>query len=85
MAGGQSPAHARELLDDEQAHAERVLLEVRLADGLDLAVLDPAARRAVGALVADGLLDGRAALAGRGVLTLRGRMLADTVVRALLP
>ena len=85
LAAGASPAHAREVLDDEQAHAERVLLEVRLADGLDLAVLDPAARRAVAGLVADGLLDGRCAVAGRGVLTLRGRMLADTVVRALLP
>ncbi|HKG49108.1 MAG TPA: radical SAM family heme chaperone HemW [Actinomycetales bacterium] len=85
LAQGQSPAHAREVLDPEQAHAERVLLEVRLADGLDLAVVDPAGRLAVAGLVADGLLDGRAALAGRGVLTLRGRMLADTVVRALLP
>jgi putative oxygen-independent coproporphyrinogen III oxidase len=85
LARGASPAHAREVLDDEQAHAERVLLEVRLADGLELAVLDSAARRAVGALVADGLLDGRRAVAGRAVLTLRGRMLADTVVRALLP
>ena len=85
LAHGASPAHAREVLDPEQAHAERVLLEVRLADGLDLGVLDPAGRRAVAGLVGDGLLDGRAALAGRGVLTLRGRMLADTVVRALLP
>jgi putative oxygen-independent coproporphyrinogen III oxidase len=85
LASGASPAHAREVLDDDQAHAERVLLEVRLADGLDLGVLDPAGRRAVAGLVGDGLLDGRAALAGRGVLTLRGRMLADTVVRALLP
>jgi putative oxygen-independent coproporphyrinogen III oxidase len=85
LARGHSPAHAREVLDAEQAHAERVLLEVRLADGLDLAVLDPAGRRAVAGLVADGLLDGRRALAGRAVLTLRGRMLADTVVRALLP
>jgi putative oxygen-independent coproporphyrinogen III oxidase len=85
LARGHSPAHAREVLDAEQAHAERVLLEVRLADGLDLAVLDPAGRRAVAGLVADGLLDGRRAVAGRGVLTLRGRMLADTVVRALLP
>jgi len=31
------------------------------------------------------VLDGRAALAGRAVLTLRGRLLADTVVRALAP
>ena len=32
-----------------------------------------------------GLVDGRAAIAGRLVLTLRGRLLADAVVRRLLP
>ena len=45
-------------------------------------VLSPAGRRAVAGLVANGLLDGRAAVAGRAVLTLRGRLLADTVVVA---
>jgi putative oxygen-independent coproporphyrinogen III oxidase len=85
LARGASPAHAREVLDHDQALAERVLLQVRLVDGLDLGVLEPVGRRAVAGLVADGLLDGRRALAGRGVLTRRGRLLADTVVRALLP
>jgi oxygen-independent coproporphyrinogen-3 oxidase len=66
-------------------HAERVLLEVRLADGLDLAVVPEPERSAVAGLIADGLLEGKAALAGRGRLPLRGRLLADPVVRALLP
>lgn len=79
-----SPAHLREVLDDEQRHTERVLLGIRLRDGLPLNVLTAGGRRAVAALVADGLLDGRRAVAGRGRLTLRGRLLADTVVRALL-
>jgi oxygen-independent coproporphyrinogen-3 oxidase len=85
LAAGRSPAHARERLDDEQRHAERVLLEVRLVEGLDLEVLPVAERQAVAGLVADGLLDGAAALEGRARLTLRGRLLADTVGRALLP
>ena len=85
LAAGRSPAKAREVLDDVQRHAERVLLEVRLADGLDLAVVPEPERSAVAGLIADGLLEGKAALAGRGRLTLRGRLLADTVVRALLP
>ncbi|WP_426566449.1 radical SAM family heme chaperone HemW [Angustibacter sp. McL0619] len=85
LAGGLSPAAAREILSADQQHAEQVLLGVRMADGLDLAVLDPGGRRAVAALVADRLVDGPAALAGRAVLTRRGRLLADTVVRALLP
>jgi oxygen-independent coproporphyrinogen-3 oxidase len=39
----------------------------------------------VAGLIAEGLVDGRAAIAGRVVLTLRGRLLADAVVRRLLP
>lgn len=83
LASGRSPAAARELLGPQDVRLERVLLAVRLREGLDLAVLPDGARLAVAGLVADGLLDGRAAIRGRAVLTLRGRLLADTVVRAL--
>ena len=41
-------------------------------------------RGAIAGLIADGLIDGRAALNGRVVLTLNGRLLADAVVRRLL-
>ncbi|MGM1029934.1 MAG: radical SAM family heme chaperone HemW [Actinomycetota bacterium] len=82
---GTSPALAREVLDDETRRVERVLLESRIADGLPVAVLEPDGRRAVAGLIAEGLVDGGAALAGRVVPTLRGRLLADAVVRRLLP
>jgi oxygen-independent coproporphyrinogen-3 oxidase len=85
LAEGTSPAAGRETLTGEQRHDEEVLLGVRLREGLPLDVLDAAGRRAVAGLVADGLVDGRAAVGGRRVvLTLRGRLLADTVVRSLL-
>ncbi|GAA5156122.1 radical SAM family heme chaperone HemW [Nocardioides marinquilinus] len=86
LAAGRSPAQAREVLDDETRRIERVLLEVRLREGLALDVLDDAGRAAVPDVVADGLgvvedeADG-----GRLVLTRRGRLLADAVVRAVLP
>jgi oxygen-independent coproporphyrinogen-3 oxidase len=82
MAAGLSPGHGREVLDAESRRVERVLLELRLREGLDRAVLDPTGLAAVPALVADGLL-----LPGDGplVLTRRGRLLADAVVRGLLP
>lgn len=83
LAAGHSPAAARELLDADDVTLERVLLGVRLSEGLDLAAVSAAGRRAVAGLVADGLVDGTAAVRGRAVLTLRGRLLADTVVRAL--
>jgi putative oxygen-independent coproporphyrinogen III oxidase len=84
LATGLSPAAGRELLDTEQLRAEQVLLGVRLASGMPVALLEPAARTGVAALVADGLVDGRRAVTGEVVLTRRGRLLADTVVRALL-
>jgi oxygen-independent coproporphyrinogen-3 oxidase len=85
LASGQSPAAAREVLTGEQAHVERVLLELRLVEGLAVDVLDDAGRRAAEHAAAEGLLDGGALSDGRLVLTLRGRLLADGVVRDLLP
>jgi oxygen-independent coproporphyrinogen-3 oxidase len=85
LASGASPAAGRETLTDEQRYDERVLLGVRLAGGLPLADLQDEGRQAVGGLIADGLLDGTAAVRDRAaVLTRRGRLLADTVVRRLL-
>jgi oxygen-independent coproporphyrinogen-3 oxidase len=83
IAAGVSPAAGREALGAETRRVEAVLLGTRLADGLPVAALDASGRTAVAALIADGLVDGRAAIAGRVVLTLRGRLLADAVVRRL--
>ena len=84
LADGGSPAQAREVLTAAERYEERVLLGVRLAEGLPLAALSPAGREEVAGLVADGLADPSAALAGRRlVLTRRGRLLADGVVRRL--
>jgi len=95
-----SPAAAREVLDDETRRVERVMLETRLVTGLPLDVLDDAGRAAVDDLVRDGLAElsavevagaaSRVSVDGRArdrrlVLTRRGRLLADAVVRALLP
>nr|WP_227464354.1 radical SAM family heme chaperone HemW [Nocardioides lijunqiniae] len=82
LASGASPAHAREVLDPESRRVERVLLELRLRDGLDPRVLDAAGLGAVPRLVDSGLLEPGTE---RLVLTRRGRLLADAVVRDLLP
>lgn len=84
IQAGVSPAHQRELLDAETRRVERVLLGVRLADGLPTAELDEAGRLAVAGLIADELVEPKPAFAGRVVLTLRGRLLADAVVHRLL-
>jgi len=81
VGDGVSPAHAREVLDPETRRVERVLLETRLRSGLPLEVLDDAGRAAVPDLVERGLVEPGDPL----VLTTRGRLLADAVVRDLLP
>ncbi len=89
-----SPAAAREVLDDETRRVERVLLETRLVTGLPLSVLDEPGRAAVPTLVGDGFAElsaaevaitASAADSSVLVLTRRGRLLADAVVRTLLP
>jgi len=82
---GLSPGYARECLDAEAQRVERVLLLLRLSDGLPLDVLDEAGRRAAGAEVDAALLDPAAFAAGVAVLTQRGRLVADGIVRRLLP
>ncbi|RJL26480.1 radical SAM family heme chaperone HemW [Bailinhaonella thermotolerans] len=77
---GHSPAHAREILTEDDRAIERVMLELRLASGYPLDLLDP---RGAARALADGLLEPAAYASGRAVLTLRGRLLADAVVRDL--
>jgi len=84
LAAGDSPEAGREELTDAERSTERVMLRLRLASGLPLSLLDDAGRAAAERAAADGLLDPAALIGGRGVLTRRGRLLADAVVHALL-
>jgi putative oxygen-independent coproporphyrinogen III oxidase len=84
LAAGVSPAAGRETLSAETRRTEAVLLRSRIVDGLPIELLEPEGRRAVAGLIADGLVEGAAALRGLVVLTRPGRLLADAVVRRLL-
>jgi putative oxygen-independent coproporphyrinogen III oxidase len=81
LAEGASPGLARELLTDDDRHMEDVMLRVRLRDGIPLDRVD--ATGAARAL-SDGLLEPHAYERGRLVLTLKGRLLADAVIRDVL-
>ena len=83
LARGESPAQDAELLDDADRALEAVMLGLRLRDGLPLTALTATGRARAGAAVAEGLLEAPAHAAGRAVLTDRGRLLADAVVRDL--
>ncbi|MEU1590139.1 radical SAM family heme chaperone HemW [Micromonospora sp. NPDC005710] len=85
LAAGASPGLAREVLTVDEAHMEDVMLRLRLASGLPLSVLDATGRAGAERALAGGLLAADEYAGGRAVLTLRGRLLADAVVRDLLP
>ncbi len=81
-----SPAAGREQLDSETAALERILLESRTSAGMSIdqiKKLQPGSELAISQLIADGLIEGPQAIAGKLLLTLKGRLLADAVVRAL--
>jgi putative oxygen-independent coproporphyrinogen III oxidase len=81
LADAALPIAGFERLDTDALHTEEVMLKTRLRQGLPLDRLGDAERERAEAVVADGLLvsDG-----DRLVLTPRGRLLADAVVRTLL-
>jgi oxygen-independent coproporphyrinogen-3 oxidase len=85
LAEGVSPGAGREVLTGAQRRDEDVMLRLRLAEGLALSTLDDAGREAARRALDDGLLDPGGYSSGRAVLTMRGRLLADAVVRDLLP
>jgi oxygen-independent coproporphyrinogen-3 oxidase len=81
LASAALPVAGFEQLDAGALHTEDVLLKTRLRQGLPLDRLGVAERERAEEVVADGLLvsDG-----DRLILTPRGRLLADAVVRTLL-
>ncbi len=81
LADGLLPVAGFEALDDGDRHTEEVLLRVRLREGLPVSVLNDAEYGRAEGVIADGLLMPRS---DRLVLTGRGRLLADRVVRTLL-
>jgi putative oxygen-independent coproporphyrinogen III oxidase len=84
LESGASPAAGRELLDSDARQTERVMLGIRLREGLSMLDVPRGSHEKVPQLVTWGLADQAAFQDGRIVLTRRGRLLADAVVRDLL-
>ncbi|MDN4472489.1 radical SAM family heme chaperone HemW [Demequina zhanjiangensis] len=83
LASGEDPAAEREPLTEDDLALEAVMLRLRLADGMPVGDLPERRAPQIARLVADGILDGRAAIGGTLLLTLKGRLLADAAVRDL--
>lgn len=87
IVASQSPALAREVLDDETRNVERVLLELRVREGMSiesLKVMNANIAKPISQFIADGMVNAEDAIRGRLTLTLKGRLLADSMVRQLL-
>jgi coproporphyrinogen III oxidase-like Fe-S oxidoreductase len=69
------------VLTSDDRRVERILLELRLADGLPTSLLTSTERGRLTDLCARGLV---AAQGGKLILTRNGRLLADGVIRELL-
>jgi oxygen-independent coproporphyrinogen-3 oxidase len=82
-----SPAAGRETLDDRTRLGERILLEIRVSTGLSTELAKQVSSEAanlIAGFIADGLVDPMAAIKGTLILTMKGRLLADSLVRQLL-
>ena len=81
LSNSELPVGGFEQLDADTRHTEDVLLKIRLRQGLPSDHLSAAERERAEVAVAEGLLVSEG---DRLVLTPRGRLLADAVVRTLL-
>ena len=84
LAAQHSPAAAREVLSTADRAVEDIMLRLRLRTGLPLATLSDAAVAAAARARDAGLLERTAYDDRLAVLTLRGRLLADAVIRDLV-
>ena len=84
VESGASPAAGRETLDERARFTERVMLGVRLREGLSMDDLPESAEAVARQLAGWGLIEHPSLSDGRIVLTQRGRLMADAVVRELL-
>jgi oxygen-independent coproporphyrinogen-3 oxidase len=87
LVEGVSPAAGRETLDDRTRLEERILLEIRVESGLSVdqaKAVNADAGQLIAGFIADELVDPGSALRGTLKLTLKGRLLADSLVRQLL-
>jgi putative oxygen-independent coproporphyrinogen III oxidase len=83
LAEGRSPAAARERLTPAEQRMEEIMLRARLAEGLPLSLLTGPALAHAERQLDDSLVDRSARDSGRLVLTRKGRLLADAIIRDL--
>ncbi|MFM6981029.1 MAG: radical SAM family heme chaperone HemW [Micrococcales bacterium] len=87
LASGKSLEAGSEMLSTSDLETERVMLQLRISSGLaveSIKQLSGYSPKLKASFIADGLVDGVQAIRGQLVLTLKGRLLADGLVRQIL-
>lgn len=87
ILSGISPALEREVLTEADVLDETIMLELRLVEGMNLEKLKQAgfaSKETVAQLIGDGLVVAEDVFAGTLKLTLKGRLLADLVIRKVI-
>jgi oxygen-independent coproporphyrinogen-3 oxidase len=79
-----NPMHEQEILTPEEARSEEIMLQIRLATGLDRAALSEAEQGRLSTFLSDGYLVEEEWARGAVVLTKTGRLIADRIVREIL-
>lgn len=85
LAEDRLPIAESEQVDLAAQRMERIMLELRIADGLPIEAIGEAQRPMLQVHRDRGHLDPTALDQGRAVLTRQGRLLADAVIRDLVP
>jgi oxygen-independent coproporphyrinogen-3 oxidase len=84
ISSGQSPLHDQEELTHEQKSSERIMLEIRLARGIDSKSLTAEQLSTLEGFKNQGHLLEDSWASGRIVLSTSGRLIADRIVREIL-
>ena len=84
IASGVSPAQDLEILTPAEKESERIMLGIRLREGLSLQTLSEIQRNRASLFLERGSLDQAAWAAGSLILTDEGRLVADLIVREIL-
>ena len=84
MLSNELPIDGSEILSDSEKESERVMLQIRLPDGIARASISPEQNAIAHSYVGDGSLSQEAWDSGRIALTQKGRLVADRIVREIL-
>ncbi len=84
VSENKNPMHGQEILTEKEKRVEEIMLQIRLATGLELTALSELEQQPLVGYLAEKHLQADAWANGRVVLSSSGRLIADRIVREIL-